>query len=299
MNTTSATGDVQTRRVSETFTNSASGTARSSSQSSTGSTGILRARRRSRRKRSTVSSSSSSDPPMNNSENGSGSSSPNEHENKQNRKVALLRAIVIVTLLSATVVVAVLVYKYVKSEQANLFATQYSDSVAKVADAFQAGIDTKHDAASTFSAIYTSIYGNTVQNIEGGKTVWPNATLPFFAEKATDLLKISNGRALSFNPIITQDVNRLEWEAHVAESAWLLGDVSLVVPNPIFTFPSNRTVSFGIYSRDADRNVVYDPGFAPDSRYEDHLVPVWQIYPIKTNEKAVMFNLHSEKNRQR
>ena len=29
------------------------------------------------------------------------------------------------------------------------------------------------------------------------------------------------------------------------------------------------------------------------------MVPVWQISPIEGNSKAVMFNLHSEKNRQR
>lgn len=221
------------------------------------------------------------------------------HPEKQNRKVCMLRGAVILTLLSATVTVATLVHLYVTRDEERSFRTQYQDSVSKVAEAFQYGIDTKHDAASTFSAIYTSIYGNIVQEINAQKPVWPNATLPFFAEKAKDLLKISNGRALSFNPIITQNGNRIEWEAHATESAWLLGDKSLVVPPPDLTWPNNRTVSFGIYSRDADRNVVYDPGFAPGSRYEDVLVPVWQIYPIKTNEKAVMFNLHSEKNRQR
>lgn len=43
--------------------------------------------------------------------------------------------------------------------------------------------------------------------------------------------------------------------------------------------------------------VIYDPGFKPESTYPNVMVPVWQIAPIKMNEKAVMFNLHSEFNR--
>ena len=44
---------------------------------------------------------------------------------------------------------------------------------------------------------------------------------------------------------------------------------------------------------------MYDPGNQPESSNPSILVPVWQIAPIETNQKAVMFNLHSEKNRQR
>lgn len=266
----------------------------SSSGSISARSGILR-----RRSSTTRSNDSGDDPPISNAEKSLPSPVDEAHPEKQNRKVCMLRGAMIFTLLSATVVVATLVYLYVTRDEERIFYTQYKDSVSKVAEAFQHGIDMKHDAASTFSAIYTSIYGNIVQEINAQEPVWPNATLPFFAEKAKDLLKISGGRALSFNPIITQNGNRIEWEAHATESAWLLGDKSLVVPPPDLTWPNNRTVSFGIYSRDSDRNVVYDPGFAPGSRYEDVLVPVWQIYPIKTNEKAVMFNLHSEMNRQR
>jgi hypothetical protein len=123
---------------------------------------------------------------------------------------------------------------------------------------------------------------------------------PFFVhhdrEQAKGLLLISNSRALSFNPIITQDVNRLQWEAHAAENAHLLGD-----PLPMYgneTWPDNRTIDFGIHSRDANKTVIYDPGYDPDSaEYSNIMVPVWQIAPYAGNERAVMFNLHSEINR--
>lgn len=44
---------------------------------------------------------------------------------------------------------------------------------------------------------------------------------------------------------------------------------------------------------------MYDPGYQPESSNPNIMVPVWQIAPIETNQKAVMFNLHSEMNRQR
>ena len=226
-----------------------------------------------------------------------------EAQKRQDRKVCMLRGAMITTLLTATAVVATLAFVYVRSDEQGNFENQYMDSVAKVAEAFQNGIDKKHDSASTFSAMYTSRYGNDAhdheQNDTGFISVWPNATMPDFQEQAEGQLKLANGRALSFNPIITQDVDRLQWEAHATESAWILGDESLITPDPSLAWPDNRTVSFGIYSRDSNGNVVYDPGYAESSRFPYVLVPVWQIAPIETNQKAVMFNLHWEGNRQR
>ena len=64
------------------------------------------------------------------------------------------------------------------------------------------------------------------------------------------------------------------------------------------TWPDNRTIDYGIYSRDANKTVIYDPGYDPDSlEYSNIMVPVWQIAPYAGNERAVMFNLHSEINR--
>lgn len=208
----------------------------------------------------------------------------------------MLRGAMISTLLSATIIVAALTYVFVRKSENDTFVNQYLDSVSKVAEAFQQGLDSKHDVAHTFSATYTSNYGNAVYD----PPIWPNATMPDFQAIAEGQLRLATGRALSFNPIITQDINRLEWEAHATESAYILGAPQLVTPEPGTTWPDNRTVAFGIYSRDPEtRDVIYDPGYAPSSVYPAVLVPVWQIAPIVTNEKAVMFNLHSEPNRMR
>jgi hypothetical protein len=212
---------------------------------------------------------------------------------QQDRKVFFLRTVLIVALITATVLVATFAGLYVDRDEHANFVTQYYDSVVKVGEAFQYRLDIKRDSIMTFSSMITSRYGPM--------GVWPNVTIPNFEDQTKGILRIADGKALSYNPIITQDVNRLQWEAHATESAWILGgnESILVVPDPNTTWPDNRTVSFGIYSRDADKNVIYDPGNDTKSEnYPDVMVPVWQIAPFEGNERAVMFNLHSEINRQ-
>ena len=222
-----------------------------------------------------------------------------EDQRRQDRKVCLLRGGVVITLLTATTLVATFVGLYVSNDERYNFENQYLDSVSMVAESFQNRIDIKYSTAKTFSAMITSRYGNVAQAVLGEEPLWPNVTIPDFQEQAMAMLDIADGRAISFNPIITQDVNRLEWEAHAAATAEILGDPLLVTPDPEAEWPDNRTVSFGIYSRDQDKNVIYDPGYAPNSTfYKDVMVPVWQIAPIENNSKAIMYNLHSETYRQ-
>ncbi len=106
-------------------------------------------------------------------------------------------------------------------------------------------------------------------------------------------MKVAEGIALSFNPIIT-NITRTEWEAHATESAHIMGEPKLTNRS----CDTCRIVSDGIF-RKIDGKVTDDPGYSPESRYPNHMVPVWQIYPTAQNWRAVMFNLHSEINRQR
>ncbi|KAL3826798.1 hypothetical protein ACHAXA_000624 [Cyclostephanos tholiformis] len=211
---------------------------------------------------------------------------------RQDRRVFIIRSVLILALITATAVVATFAGLYVRSDEEDNFEMQYDDSVAKVGEAFQYRLSVKRDSIMTFSSMITSRYGQL--------GTWPNVTIPNFKEQTEGLLDIALGKAVSFNPIITQDVDRLQWEAYATESAYILGgeNSSLIVPDPNATWPDNRTVSFGIYRRDADKNIIYDPGYDLESKhYSDVMVPVWQIAPFELNERAVMFNLHSEINR--
>jgi CHASE1-domain containing sensor protein len=192
-------------------------------------------------------------------------------DDKKTRAVFCLRVVTIATLVAAAVAMASLTYVYVSRDEESNFSTQYKDSVVKVAEAFQQGLDVKTSSASTFAAMYTSRYGP--------QDTWPNVTMPNFAEQAEGQLDLCEGRALSFNPIITNET-RKGWESFANASK----DILDADPEKI------QHVENGIFGRNPP---------AEGSRYPEVDVPVWQIAPIETNERAVMFNLHSEKDRMR
>lgn len=207
---------------------------------------------------------------------------------KMDRTVLCLRVSVILTLVIATAVVATVTYVFISRDETDDFKHEYDSAVIKVAEGFQNGVNTKVWSAQAFSAMYTSRYGD-----DDGVRTWPNATMPDFQEQASGQLLLSDGRALSFNPIITNETRDM-WEAHANESASILGAEQLVIRNG-----TSRIVADGIYRR-VDGVVADDPGYTPESEmYPYTMVPVWQIAPIAGNERAVMFNLHSETNRRR
>jgi hypothetical protein len=195
-------------------------------------------------------------------------------EKKKSRAVWCLRTLTLTTLSAAALIVAILTYTYSRDSEMKVFQTQYQDSVVKVSEAISLDINNKLNTAMSFSAMYTSKYG--------AEDSWPNVTMPHFQEQARGQLAIADGIAISFNPIITSET-KAGWEAHAVESVNILGEEKVV-----------ERVKEGIRP-----NMTQDIIEASDSRYPDHMVPVWQIHPIQTNWKAVMFDLHSETNRQR
>ena len=180
---------------------------------------------------------------------------------KDNRTVICLRILLVLILGTAATVVGIFTYTYISDVQKNNFQAQYKDSVVRVANGAQDGINTKVWAANSFSAIYTSRYG--------GLGTWPNATLPDFQEQAYGLLQLSAGRAISFNPIIT-NATRAGWEAHATENAEILGAPQLIYP----VDNTSRVVSDGIYQK-KDGVAIDDPGYAPGSRYPYTMVRLY------------------------
>ena len=138
------------------------------------------------------------------------------------------------------------------------------------------------DAPLPVSALYTSRYAPDEN--------WPNTTMPEFREQVYGQLKLSDGRALSFNPIIYETTCE-PWEAHSMENVEILSDTSLIER----AWETCRIVADGIFMVGG----VDDTGLASGSRYNTTMVPVWQISPIEGNSKAVVFNLNSGMNRQR
>lgn len=216
---------------------------------------------------------------------------------KKNKSIWCLRSLTTFALVAAAVTVAFLTFSYSRSAELKQFREIYFDSVVKVEEAIAAGIKNKLNTAETFSALYTSRYTNDD---------WPNVTMPSyeFEAQAKGQLEIANGIALSFNPVINGK-NREAFEAHAAAYADILGAEELSTRSCNDTSGSTcRVVADGIFrkapspSGDGSLININDPGKSPESRYPYTMVPVWQIFPTEVNWRAVMFNLHSETNRQ-
>uniref|UniRef100_A0A7S2UU20 Guanylate cyclase domain-containing protein n=1 Tax=Attheya septentrionalis TaxID=420275 RepID=A0A7S2UU20_9STRA len=220
-------------------------------------------------------------------------------EIKNKERVRILRILLVVTLVVAMVFVGGLTYRFMSAKERNDFESQYKDSVVKVAKEFHLTLDMKVLSASVFSNLYTSRFGDLV-NTSTLASVWPNVTMPDFANQASGLLAMSKGRAISFNPIINNET-RMSWETYAKEQATqIYNSSSQLVKRSCATC---WIVADGIFTKgivnDSFVN-IYDPGYTSGSKkYPDTLVPIWQIAPQKTNEGGVMFNLHNEPKRQR
>ena len=134
--------------------------------------------------------------------------------------------------------------------------------------------------------------------------IFPNCTILDFEQQAIDLLGLAGGRAISFNPIIEQSSNRADFEAHAQLMAETQPTAFGGAKSVSVRTNGSRIVADGIYCvcsvDNGNRTRQDEPGRAAGrgtleaSKYPTTMVPVYQIAPIETNAKAVMFNLHVE-----
>lgn len=110
-----------------------------------------------------------------------------------------------------------------------------------------------------------------------------------FEAKSTYLLLLAGARAVSFNPLINGSLAKKQWEAYAKSNGHKLDSYSLVLSTP-GTWPADK----GIYRKTATGAKIFDNTFDSNSAYPWVKVPIWQIAPIMSNVKAVMYNLHSE-----
>ncbi len=97
-------------------------------------------------------------------------------EERKSNAIWCLRTLTITTLTAAAVIVAVLTYTFSRNSELRVFQTQYEDSVVKVSEAINLAINNKLNTAMSFSAMYTSRFGQI--------NSWPNVTMPHFEEQA-------------------------------------------------------------------------------------------------------------------
>ena len=91
-----------------------------------------------------------------------------------------------------------------------------------------------------------------------------------------------------FNPII-DNTTRHGWEAYASANVDLLhGPSSLKVRTS-----GSWIVADGIYSKTSAGVAIKNPGYLANSKFPKVMTPVWQIAPIASNAKAVMYDVHT------
>lgn len=195
---------------------------------------------------------------------------------KQNQSLLCLRSLTGITLVTSAILICTLTFVFSKRNQVHEYNHQYNDVIEAFENSVRKGLQNEVYSAQTLSVMYTSVFGQ--------QNVWPNTTMNDFEKLAEGQLSITDSIGLSFSPIITSD-NRAEFEAHAAQNLELHG-------------VSELKNNFTVFRRE-NGSVVDDPGTQPDSIFPDVMVPVYQVYPFEANREAIMFNLHSEKNRMR
>lgn len=233
---------------------------------------------------------------------------------KQDPSIFLTRALLFSTSITGIALIAFYAYSIIYASETSNFTQAFDNSVALLSIQVQSGFLSQATAGITLAAMYSS-YANST----GGGT-FPYVTLPFFETLNQNLLagRSSGGngaRAISFNPVIdTSIANRRAKFATYANSSSILwkldqGAESIRSKNPDVN-PSATTcspcsssvctwgVNRDIFSRTKEGCATYASSTDTDSKYPAYLVPVWQISPISSNVRAVMYNLHSEVVRQ-
>lgn len=148
---------------------------------------------------------------------------------------------------------------------------------ALLSSSIQRGVLTKLTSGAEISKIYSSAFNKS-------QDIWPNVTLTGFNEIMQSEITLSQSRAVSFNPIVSL-ASKKAFDRYAIDAEYLnRGYDSKLVDWPI---------SKGIYSKNANGMKITASGMNT-SAYPAVLVPVWQIYPMAGNMKAVMYDLHSE-----
>eukprot|EP01041_Mallomonas_annulata_P005750 gene5750-11623_t len=143
-------------------------------------------------------------------------------------------------------------------------------------------IEKKLDAVSVINIIFArAIEDGYIGNI-------PNITLPGFENIMGSICNLASARSVSFNPLIT-DKTRSGWEAYATSHVDLLqGPDSLKK-----RINGSWIVADGIYKKSSTGENIPNPGYIAASKYPNTMAPIWQISPIATNAKAIMFDSHS------
>jgi class 3 adenylate cyclase len=196
----------------------------------------------------------------------------------------LTKCCVVAILLVAAVIMAAVTYRYTRNFEIKRFHDCFDNEALYVVDTYRDFIVRLLWAGATMSAKFSraaSLVVNTTNYVPG------TSTFPFLALGDFDLAAFSTEQVdhvtrISYAPLVG-DEQRDEWEAYAMEH----------ISSTNLGFESPWSTSTGIYELDeANREPV-------PSQRRDISSPVWQVFPVRSHGKYLMFDLMSDPVRKR
>lgn len=206
-----------------------------------------------------------------------------------------LRVIVSFVLIAAAAILGGLSYKYLHDAETVVAENNFYSAFARLQESIPLGLQLKGVAGQELASLFSYTFNSS-------NSVHPGAQFPFvtmngFDEIVKNHILLASARSASFNPYITPST-RAAWESYAKNNVNLLVSSPLVDTyfGPNAVWPTKQ----GMYMKVAtasggkvNKNDTQDTT-AYGSPYPYAAFPVWQIAPLATNYKAVMYDLHSE-----
>eukprot|EP01041_Mallomonas_annulata_P015833 gene15833-33388_t len=215
----------------------------------------------------------------------------NSRSKDSSKKSSKLNALRILLILLSTCLVAGLgttSFFLLRSNETKNFNDVYYSSSALIASRIERNLERKLQAAT----VIDNIFSYAVMDGYIGKP--PNITLPGFDDIMMSICALSTARGISVSPLVTQD-NRHKWEAYATSHVDLLEGPSYLKQR----VNGSWIVADGVYNKTNGGKLLHSNSYNSASRYPLVMMPIWQVAPMASSAKAIMYDVHSSGSRMR
>jgi hypothetical protein len=157
-----------------------------------------------------------------------------ELASNETRNVNRFRVVIAIVLILSTITMAVTIYFFVKRSEINIFRDMFDADANKVLDGLGESIKSNLGAMDAFASMMVSTAKHTNQT-------FPFVTIPTFAIKASKLLTLCDGFALTTQTVVNAN-QRLKWEAYTMENQGWVNETKEVQELDVFY---NDVVTYG------------------------------------------------------
>lgn len=214
------------------------------------------------------------------------------------QRVVLTRILLIITLVTSATIIAILLHRYIASNEKRNFEDKFNNDASKVLEAIGSSLERTLGVLDAISISFVS-FANTMVKVDSSNNdtirTWPFVTLPDFALHASKLLPLTDGVYVSIQPIVYPS-QKLQWEEYASQNDQWVNE-TLDIQEVWDGFHGNTTLNWMknryIYNAfgDIESNVryVFQDKSAKQSCnvisliniiHSRYMLPQWQGFPI-------------------